>query len=380
MSGSQALSTSGSALTLKATGNVLVDPSTTLQTNAGNITLWSDTDAATSRGGGIKTGAGSSILSTGGAISLSGGTDNVTSWAKGTSTSGDAGIYLGGSINSGSGNIVIRGEETATTTGSNDRAAVFVDKSASITASGSGSVTIDGKVDATNSNTANYHYGVWLGNADSANLATVTTASGAISIKGDATGNSGQYRRGIIFNKASVTSTSGAITLDGQAGTATNCLDFYIFSDSNTISSTSGAVLLKGKAGSASIFETGTISSGAGVTLQLSKLSVSSGKTITLGGASDKIIESTSSENSFVSAVDLTGVAVSTNSTSVRVGKMTNGAAVTFGTSWTTAGPISVYGGTVAVNGSITVTAAGNTFLAKAMGDITTGNSVTVQT
>ncbi|MCX8530156.1 MAG: hypothetical protein ORN27_08845, partial [Rhodoluna sp.] len=33
-----------------------------------------------------------------------------------------------------------------------------------------------------------------------------------------------------------------------------------------------------------------------------------------------------------------------------------------------------------AVNGSITVTAAGNTFLAKAMGDITTGNSVTVQT
>jgi hypothetical protein len=252
-SGSQTLSTSGSALTLKATGNVLTDANATLQTNAGNITLWSDTDAATARGGGIKTGAGSSMTSTGGAISLSGGTDNTTSWAKGTSMSGDAGVYLGGAINAGAGTIIIRGEEGATTTGSADRAGVYVDKAASITASGAGTVTIDGKVDATNSNTANYHYGVWLGNADSANLAMVTTASGAISIKGDATGNSGQYRRGIIFNKAAVTSTSGAITLDGQAGTATNCLDFYIFSDSNTISSNSGAVLLKGKVGSASI-------------------------------------------------------------------------------------------------------------------------------
>jgi hypothetical protein len=85
---------SGKPLVIKTATDILVNANVT--TNIGAITLWSDFDASSSRGGGIKTAAGSTISSTGGAISLSGGTDTTTSWAKGTTTTGEAGVWLSG--------------------------------------------------------------------------------------------------------------------------------------------------------------------------------------------------------------------------------------------------------------------------------------------
>jgi hypothetical protein len=123
------VSTANKVLTVKAATNVMVTASGKTQTNGGNLTLWSDTDATS--GGGIKSEAGSSITSGGGVITLSGGADPTTGWAKGTSTSGEAGVWISGSVNSGSGNLIIRGEETATAT-TVDRAGVFVDKGALI--------------------------------------------------------------------------------------------------------------------------------------------------------------------------------------------------------------------------------------------------------
>jgi formylmethanofuran dehydrogenase subunit C len=292
-----------------------------ITTNAGAITLWSDTDGGSARGGGIKTGAGNTISSTGGAISLSGGADNTTSWAKGTSITDDFGISLAGTVNAGGGNITIRGEEAAdlNRTVWTDRAGVNLKTGSSTTTSGSGTITVDGKADATLADNTKFHHGVVIGSGDVGNATVISSAAGAISIKGDASANSGQNRRGILMYRASATTTSGAITLEGLGNSATGGLALHFYDNNNTVSSTSGgAILLKGNAGVSSTFFDGTVSSAGGVTLQVSSFTVYSGRTFNLAGASAKVIESTSTENSFGASVNLTGLTVSSDSTSSR--------------------------------------------------------------
>ena len=338
--------TAGKALAIKAATDILVNAN--VSTNGGAITVWSDTDAATSRGGGIKTAAGTTIGSSGGAISLSGGTDNTTSWAKGTSTSGDAGVWISGAVSSGSGNITIRGEETTTTTGAFDRAGVFIDKAAAITATGTGTVTIDGKVDSANTDISYFHYGVWIGNADSTNLGQVTSGSGAINIKADASGNTRQNRRGIIFNRGKVSSTSGAITIDAYAGSSTTgTFDFYFLTDNNTVDGGTGAVLLKGNSGAASFFDTAAINSNNSVTLQISKPAVNSAKTFTLGGSGDKVIEYPAAATDFAANVDTARFAFGTTSKSIRIGTATVTKSLTVSSAITAAGPISLLANSV---------------------------------
>jgi hypothetical protein len=156
---------SGKSATFKSSANVVLG-AYSVQTNAGAITFWSDSDGETTanRGGGIRAVAGSTISSSGGAIMLSGGVANAanlgTSWAKGTTTTGEAGIWLSGTISSGAGALTIRGEEAAVTTST--KMGVLLDKTSN-TSSTTGNINIDGKVDAANTNTADNHYGTnWL--------------------------------------------------------------------------------------------------------------------------------------------------------------------------------------------------------------------------
>ncbi|MCX8530612.1 MAG: hypothetical protein ORN27_11205, partial [Rhodoluna sp.] len=106
--GTQSLTTSGSTFTAKASANITFDTAaaTSITTNGGNMLFWSDTDFATSPGGGIKTNANTTINSNGGSITFSGGTDYTTGRAKGTSTTNDTGVWLSGSVSAAGGNII----------------------------------------------------------------------------------------------------------------------------------------------------------------------------------------------------------------------------------------------------------------------------------
>jgi len=334
------LSVTGAAktLTLKSTGN-LIQGASTVSTNGGAALYWSDTDAATARGGGIVTAATSSIATSGGALTLSGGTDYTTSWAKGTSSTNETGVYLSGGISTGAGAIVIRGEEAATTT--TTRQGVMFNAGSS-TAATSGTITVNGKVDATNTDTANNHYGIFTGANDAAHLATITTTTGDINMLGDSTGNANVNRRGILMYKATVSSATGAITMDGRATTTSNCMDLWFLSGNNTVSSTSGAITIKGSAGSTTTLETATISSGGSVTLQLSKPSVAASNTVTLGGTGDKVIEPPAAATDFAAAVTTTGFSFGTTSKSIRIGTATVTQALTVTSAIAAAGPISL--------------------------------------
>jgi hypothetical protein len=330
-------------LTLKSTGNIIQGAST-VSTNGGAALYWSDTDAATARGGGIKLASTSSVTTGGGALTLSGGTDYTTSWAKGTTNTGEAGVWLAGTITSGAGNIVIRGEEAASP--STTREGVLFDV-ASVTTTTTGTITVNGRVDSTSTDTGNNHYGVYIGNGQASSLAYISTGSGDISILGDSTNNSGVKRRGIIMYKSAVSSSSGAITLDGRAGANTDCYDLWFYTGNNSVISTSGAVTIKGSAGSNTALETATISSGASVTLQLSKPSVSTGSTVTLGGAGDKVIEPPAAATDFAAALSTTGFSFGTTSKSIRIGKATVTQSLTVSSAIAAAGPISLLANSV---------------------------------
>ena len=136
-----ALSGVGDDLSLKAAGNIEVAASTTLQTNGGDITLWSDSD--NSGQGYILVGQTSTLDSRtqtdrtatthttgGGKITVAGGTDNGSGAPAGFATSASAdtdrsGISLGadtGSANttqifSGGGDVLIKGRASNTAMG-----------------------------------------------------------------------------------------------------------------------------------------------------------------------------------------------------------------------------------------------------------------------
>ena len=356
--------TSGTPLVVKSATDIFANANIT--TNAGAVTFWSDTDAASSRGGGIKVTSTSTITTNGGAVNLSGGTDNTTSWAKGTTNTGETGVWLAGTITTGAGNITIRGEEAASP--STTRQGVLFDFGSSTTTT-SGTITVNGRVDSTSTDSANNHYGVWIGNNNASSLAYITTGSGDINILGDSTNNtSGVNRRGIIMFKATVSSTSGAITLDGRANTNSGCNDLWFYTGNNTVSSTSGAVTIKGSSGATTTFENATISSGASVTLQVSKPAVATSNTLTLGGAGDKVIEYPAAATDFAAAVTTTGFSFGTTSKSIRIGTASVTQSLTVTSAIAAAGPISLLANSVQFSktaGLDTTALAGSAILVK---------------
>ena len=180
-------------------------------TNGGNISISSGWASY----GQAKLSAYNYWNTNGGSFTLGGGADPTVGYAYGdtvaTSYDGASGIFLGAGakINAGS---------------------------------GSGSVTLRGKFSGNNGNAA----GVYFSGSNS-----IDTADGAISIVGIGSGqNSVSYRQGVSLNSTSITSISGAITILGDSSADTGQNSVY---DSGTkivgssITSTSGAITVTGK-------------------------------------------------------------------------------------------------------------------------------------
>jgi hypothetical protein len=329
------------------TANITMDAATTV---AGPITVYGgtiDVDAnltstATS-GTGISLNGQNIAQNVGIGVTTSGA--NIDYLASGFSTTSgvDNAIKIGNtvgtraSINAGGGNVSLTGSfGTTSTSGSTDYGIWLF--STDVITSGTGSITLTG--DATNTLSTSSSYGISMGNA------TVKTQSGAITLNGTggkASGNS----RGIVADAFSnkIVSVSGPITLNeikptGLTGTYTGLymkpgtsVNTFIGADGTDVASSSSSVTITG---------------------DLASFDVNSTFRNNINTSGAIVFESVA--NSFETAPSLTGLTISGNPSSVRIGKTTNTANITVGSAVTAEGPIEVYAGTIAVNAALTAT------------------------
>ncbi|MDD2304422.1 MAG: lectin-like protein [Prolixibacteraceae bacterium] len=359
------------ALTIKTTAGIITGANSIISSSTGklNTILWADTDA---NGGGIFVNAGASITSNGGDVTLSGGTDYTTGYARGTSATVWSGVRIDGSINSGTGSVLLRGQIGDIPANQNTLSpgGVFIVPSGSVTAT-SGNITLAGYV-GTNVGSGNALRAIRLGDGiASVGQASITTTSGNISLTGTTAPT--YAGAGILFDSSKIQSGSGSITLTGQRGAGEP--DFLVNSGSDTqtvfnqIISTSGNITVN--ANLLEVWGTGNLYSrfslsGAG---QLIIQPRTAGTTIGLAGGTgtlslDANLFSTCFNNGY---------------SNVTIGNATAGN-ITIGGAVSYIDPLTLLAaGNIAINGNLTTTASA-TVVCKAGGDITQAASKSVTT
>ena len=256
-----------------------------ISSTSGRLNVVIDADADSVNGGAVQLQAFSSITSNGGDITIGGGANPSVSPAIGLTGATFGVQVLSSTVNSGGGNISIRGQGAAASNGFG----VFVNTSsstvASLISSGAGSLAIVGVGGATSSGTAP---GVELMSTTLLSVG-VSSTTGPISISGTATSSS-VPSNGIMLGATSSVSATGAgsITLTGKgAGTlsTTNGLGIYslpLTSTTANVSSAGGNITLVGDtmnlAGGAG---TTAVSSTGGLTVK----QLTAGRNIDLGAA-----------------------------------------------------------------------------------------------
>ncbi|MBN1906739.1 MAG: filamentous hemagglutinin N-terminal domain-containing protein, partial [Deltaproteobacteria bacterium] len=258
------------SLTIKTTGSIIMDPNSSISSSTGKLdaVLWSDTDA---NGGGVWMKPGSSISSNSGNVTVAGGLDDGSNGGSsadgipdGFSTGRDGvanhtdGIWFqNATINSGGGDVTIRGK--GATTGNVNNTLGFQSNMGVLGASssgdafnlnsGSGKINIHGVSRETNGINAQ---GIsWI----SGKITSANTASDAITIVGDAslTNNTG-WAMGADLRGTIQTTASGGISITGIGGTTTGALSTQahglVLWGSGNVLSNSGAITLTGTVGS----------------------------------------------------------------------------------------------------------------------------------
>ncbi len=240
----------GGGITWMDTGNIAPSGTTTLTTAGGNVLLNSDSDGIA---GGAITLNGSSIFSNGGNITLGGGVaGNGSGYAVGSvdatsvtactpSVCGIALIGAASTLNSGGGNIVLRGTSFA-----GGAVAVYGGVWAEGTIDGgAGTILIDGI--SQGGGAANSQGLMLQGTITSAN-----TTANAISLTGSHIGSTTAQSIGIDSAATVQTTAGGGITLMGTGGTTTvagAAPGLYLVGN---VLSNSGAINLTGIAGAGS--------------------------------------------------------------------------------------------------------------------------------
>ena len=230
-------------------------------------------------------------------------------------------------VKSNGGNVSINGTGGGTGSGTYSQGVTLM--SSKISAGGSGTLTVTGTGGV---NTAVGLRGIVLTTGSS-----IFSAGGAISISGISGTNGSDNSDGVSLDASTVGSiASGAITISGQAGGGTGS-DAISLSNTNTIGATShpNNIVLRGN--NFSISGTSSVLTNGKVT-----------------------IEPTS--NSFTSALTfpITSMSIANTITGLTIGKPSNSADITFANTTSINGPITVYGGTLAVNQNI-ASSAGST-------------------
>ena len=379
---------------LKASGNNNLANGKSITTSGGDVTFWSDSDGNGT--GYAQVGSATAITTAGGNITLGGGSDIATGYARGA-VERDAetdnvnilhisGVHLknGASLSSGGGNITLRGQNYLSSALTIDFG--VMGHNATLDA-GSGKVAIIGK--ATGLGTSNTQAISVYGNGWT--IRSSNSDADAIVLNGDGSGYNGNTTTlGINFAGIIESTGGGGIQLTGKSGTAAGYdhpLDIY-----GSILANSGTITITAENNDAT--QTGLFLSGA--TLGFKSATNVQASTSNIILKSDNTVFNSATNLNTTGAVSLLpldasssfGVAqtigsnmvLSSGVSGLTIGKAGNTANVTISNAIDIAGPISVYGGDIAVNENLssstgsTISLYGNT-LNFASGKTVTSNN-----
>ncbi|WP_164732899.1 YDG domain-containing protein, partial [Flagellimonas marinaquae] len=387
-------SASGAAIRLKGNGPgtgfdegwVIMDVNTNLTTAGGDIILWAN---AANRNSGSANNEialrGTNILtSNGGKIVLAGGLDDGSNGGTANDGIPDGYAYRGGAnwsavdfnnnvqLLSGNGDVIIRGHSNPSGVAGSFNGGlrgfgVETDNGFVIN-SGTGTINIKGL--------SNSDHAVWFDDGNVA-ITSASTATDAIVIDGESTINFSGF--GVGFNAGSAASliqTTGAsdgnITINSRSNGASNSIwlgnedpnsTLQILSNTGDISISSSDVLYianqnlylgnrKDATPVQGITPVATAASG-NITIQFNGLNFQATHGIGLGTTGALVLEPYS--NSFTNALSwpINNFNVASGLTGLRLGKEGNTANITVSTAQTIAGPITLYGGSLAINGDL---------------------------
>jgi len=325
--------------------------------------LWSDSDSVNE--GGILIASGVSINSSGGNVTLGGGDGSSvpTGYAKATASINSSangaysGIRLIGSISSGAGNVVLRGQDSARVGITSHNTGIEIEKPAKVTST-TGSIEIEGSlVSGTMTGTGN-HIGLLIGWGGTASTGTnkISSTSGDITIRGLAAPFSNSKAYGLWLTTNTIESVDGDISLVSSAGSTVATELLY---SQASVTSTNGSIsVTTGTSSGNATFQTSAVMTAGGtITLGVHNPTFTS---LSLQGTGGKIIEPAPGADSFGASISNANVTVSTNSSSLRIGKVGSTSAITVSRANSIAGNIKFYGAAISVSGNQTATADGD--------------------
>ncbi|MFZ4436145.1 MAG: beta strand repeat-containing protein, partial [Flavobacterium psychrophilum] len=373
---------------LKATTNINQAAATTVTTTGGVVNFWADSDDNST--GYVQLLANATINSNGGNINLGGGSSLATDFAFGTAaetcpeaspnTQYISGVHMrsGSNLNSSGGNISIRGTNANI---SNAAMSFGVSFRGNTINSGSGKIAINGV--ARGSSSANAQ---GVTNWGLLTLRSSNTTSDAISIIGDASATVNSLSSlGInLSTLMEATGAGGGISISGKSGTETG--GNASVNISGNILAVSGPITLSGDnsigiKNNINFVNTTVIGkkTGTNVTASTSNV-ILEGNVIVFPATVSVDCSGTftvrSFGNTFPSALSwpMTNVSLASSISGLTIGKTTNSANVTFANATTIAGPITAYGGVIALSANLTTTNNGDISLYtdNALGGLTT--------
>lgn len=386
--------TGDATLTLSAANNIIVKANTGITASDGKLNVNFDADADNQYGGAIQMQSGSSITTNGGNIAMYGQGDNVAGYARSITTAMDGIQLLGATLNSGSGNITLRGQNTATIDGTAKGVGISLANTGNQLISNGGTITIVGDAGDKGISISDTASQLSAGSGDIILTADKMDLAGKIGKTGDT---------GTLLIQPLHQSTSIGI---GDGATGTLQLSSAVFT--SVIQSALSKVTI-GSANSSGIINVGTVNFGNNVMLQAPGISTSpdssgkititgqltSGKSITLNS-----VQGTSTDQKIIAdglellgagaSYNFTNTANKVNTLAANTGSLiyngaaaTSGGTVTIGTVGTTNGITLTQPGAITVtDGSLTVASAvndGGDLQLKAAKDIVveTGVSIT---
>ncbi len=394
LGGSIATTGLGAGISALTKGSIHSPYDLSLSTNGGNVLVATDSDGAV--GGHFYAANALSVNTSGGNITLGGGNTSGTGYALGTpgATDAEVGIRVTGAVtlNSGGGNISIKGKSGTANSGGGDAAwGVGFDQANTIN-SGVGTITIDGVGQSSVGAAGDYTAGIFfdIGGNYVTSITSANTTANAIRIIGDATNAlNASWNQGIRFhsnlNSITATGIGGGITLQGTRHTGGSVSDIY-FGGGNILAN-GGAINLSGLStgGTLSLVDT-YIGSKAGSTV------TSSSSAVTLSADYFTITGTTPGLN-----IDTTGAVVFTPKSAaftaastfskLSVGQTQTPTALTFGASTNaqdltisdgaikTVGAINLYANNLTEGASLQATGAGNGISLLAKGNIVVNNA-----
>ncbi|MEY3499193.1 MAG: hypothetical protein RL308_862, partial [Bacteroidota bacterium] len=398
---------------IKASGDISLASAKSITTNGGDVILWSNSDNGTSDGS-ISLRNASSITTgsnsiPGGSVWLGGGSDGATwnglSVGSGYAVPGtlftpsnggsnlSGAIYLeGSSINTFNGHIKLAADASNSSFGLLTYAVNSIDAKA-------GKIELDGNAtNAAATNASGFLFGIH--DISIASIMNLTSSASDVAIKISGVGRGTGDAVALSGTVNALSTGTGEISINGNAiGTGRSIIAGNYYSGILNAFASSGKIALNGgtKAVQVAVQVIGgntvgpskiNLGKGAGIINSSSDVFITADN-IALA-ASGIAVNSTgkvtveSSSSSFASALTfpIANLSIANTVSGLTLGKPTNTQNITFSSAATIGGPITVYGGTIAVNENLN-TAAGTTLgdiLLKASGDISLASAKSITT